>query len=144
MKKLISIFLLFSLVFSFSCKQEKAKEIINKNNISSSAKHYICANKCENSGSDVAGNCPTCKTPYTHNQAFHNGEFLKSGPIKVQSNTPLPNSNTNTLNNTVEPAQNINGVYHYTCENGCNGGSGTASQCVSCGKILVHNTLYHN
>ena len=45
--------------------------------------HYICQNKCENSGSDVEGVCPTCNTPYLHNVAFHNDDFLKNGPLNV-------------------------------------------------------------
>lgn len=42
-----------------------------------------------------------------------------------------------------EPAQNVAGVWHYTCRIGCPGGSGTATQCKTCGNILIHNTTYH-
>lgn len=139
--KLFKLFFVAILLIITSCQEKK--QPVNKK-ITSTVKHYICANNCENSGSEVAGNCPTCKTPYTHNQAFHNDEFLKNGPINVQSNTPLPNSSSNTINNAVEPAQNANGVYHYTCKNACNGGAGTPTNCTSCGEILEHNVAYHN
>jgi hypothetical protein len=144
MKKLLHILLLFSLVLSVSCKENRPKTLPSNNTSIKTTKHYICANKCENSGGDAAGNCPTCKTPYTHNQAFHNDEFLKSGPIKVQSNTPLPNANSNSTNTAVDPAQNAKGVYHYTCKNACYGGAGTATNCASCGEVLEHNVAYHN
>jgi len=144
MKKLLTYLFLFTLFLSLSCKEDKPKTIPGSNTSTKITKHYICANKCENSGSDTAGNCPVCKTPYTHNQAFHNDEFLKSGPMKVESNTPLPNSNNNATNTVIEPAQNANGVYHYTCKNACYGGAGTATNCTICGEILVHNTAYHN
>jgi hypothetical protein len=146
MKNFPLILLSLSIFLFFSCKENKPNTL-PKNDMSKTTvtKHYICSNKCENSGGDVAGNCPVCNTPYTHNQAFHNGEFLKNGPIKVQSNTPLPTSTTNNPTTTaIEPAQNANGVYHYTCKNACYGGAGTAINCNSCGELLVHNTAYHN
>lgn len=138
--------LLLVLVFAItiSCKDKKPEttntEIAPKN---TAVKHYICANKCENSGSDIAGDCPVCNTPYTHNQAFHSDEFLKSGPLNVpQNNTSNPNNpNPNTSSS---PAQNAAGVFHYTCNNGCNGGAGTPTKCVSCGADLAHNQAYHN
>ena len=43
-----------------------------------------------------------------------------------------------------EPAQNSLGVWHYTCPNGHNGGSGSATACSDCGTTLVHNTTYHD
>lgn len=45
---------------------------------------------------------------------------------------------------TPEPPQNAAGVWHYTCSNGCSGGSGSATACATCGSTLVHNTIYHN
>lgn len=141
MNKLLSILLIFTLTFLTSCKEDKPKLPI-KSNVA--VKHYICANNCENSGGDVEGVCATCNTPYTHNQAFHNDDLLKNGPIKVQSNTPLPNTNSNTSNAVPEPAQNAQGIYHYTCKNACYGGAGTPTNCSVCGETLEHNTAYHN
>ncbi|REE79781.1 hypothetical protein BX611_2677 [Lutibacter oceani] len=135
--KTLKLFLLCICVISISCKEEKPKKEI-KSKVA--VKHYICQNKCENSGSDSEDVCPTCNTAYLHNQAFHNDDFLKNGPLKVPDNTQ-----TNTQNTTTPaPAQNASGVYHYTCTNGCVGGSGTAANCNSCGNPLAHNQAYHN
>lgn len=45
---------------------------------------------------------------------------------------------------TAEPAQNTDGVWHYTCAKGCAGGAGTATACATCGATLVHNQVYHS
>jgi hypothetical protein len=143
MKQTLSIFLILALTFLFSCKEEKPKAQPIKSTVSTSkVKHYICDNNCENSGSDVAGNCPVCKNQYTHNTAYHANDLLKSGPLNVPSNATQ--STKNNQNKKPSPAQNTAGVYHYTCINGCNGGSATATKCVSCGEVLVHNQIYHN
>lgn len=42
-----------------------------------------------------------------------------------------------------EPAQNVSGVWHYTCRLGCPDGAGTATKCKTCGNTLAHNTVYH-
>ncbi len=52
--------------------------------------------------------------------------------------TPAPASPA-----TPEPAQNGEGVWHYTCSNGCEGGAGSAIACAKCGTTLVHNAAYH-
>ena len=136
--KTLKLILLLLFAITISCKEKKTAI---KNKISTTVKHFICINKCEGSGSNAAGNCPTCKTPYTHNQAFHNDEFLKSGPLNV----PKTDANTNPVKNTsISPAQNASGVYHYTCPNGDYGGAGTAVKCTTCGADLVHNQLFHN
>ena len=43
-----------------------------------------------------------------------------------------------------EAAQNADGVWHYTCPSGCEGGAGSAVPCPKCGTTLAHNTAYHN
>jgi hypothetical protein len=139
--KTIKIVLFFVLAISFSCKEEKPKPAIQQNTLTASVKHYICANKCENSGSDVQGACPVCKNPYLHNDAFHAQDFMKNGPINVPSN--IENSSAKTPA-TPSPAQNARGIYHYTCTKGCYGGSGTAEKCANCGTDLAHNQAYHN
>lgn len=42
-----------------------------------------------------------------------------------------------------EPPQNAQGVWHYTCPNGCAGGAGGATPCATCGTTLAHNQAYH-
>ena len=140
--KTLKIFLLLIFVISISCKEEKPKTTIKNSKQTAKVQHYICVNKCENSGGSVAGTCPTCNTPYIHNQAFHNDDFLKNGPLNVPNNTQTVNQNTNTT--APSPAQNALGVFHYTCSNGCVGGAGEASNCKTCGNVLTHNQAYHN
>ncbi len=137
--KALPIFLILIFAVTISCKNEKPKTIKKETKITASVKHYICANKCENSGGDIAGNCPTCKTPYLHNQAWHNKDFLKNAPLNV----PIFTGEQQTKN-TPAPAQNKYGVYHYTCNNRCSGGAGTAAKCTTCGEVLAHNIAYHN
>jgi hypothetical protein len=142
--KLFKILLVLSLIFTISCKEEKQKKDTTSSTKTEAIQHYICENKCENSGGDLAGNCPTCNTPYTHNAAYHGDELLKNGPINVQSNATQPTVVAPTSPSTPTPAQNSTGVYHYTCANGCVGGSGEAVNCTTCGEPLAHNTAYHN
>lgn len=138
--KLFQLLLVIILTTTISCKDKKSEIKPVKEKVAGKVIHYICDNKCENSGSDVAGNCPTCSTPYTHNLAFHNDDFLKNGPLNV----PKTNLNNNPATNTAaSPAQNAFGVFHYTCNNGCYGGAGSAAKCTSCGTDLVHNQAYH-
>lgn len=139
MKTLKLLFLIICII-SISCKEEKPKAE-TKNKVA--VQHYICLNKCENSGSATEGVCPTCNTPYTHNVAFHNDEFLKNGPLKVPETTTTT-TQSNTIAPAASPAQNAAGVYHYTCANGCVGGAGSIVNCKSCGNPLEHNQAYHN
>ena len=53
-------------------------------------------------------------------------------------------SNSRNQNQTLEPAQNTAGVWHYTCANGCAGGGGAAGACSNCGNALAHNQAYHS
>jgi len=99
---------------------------------SSGVKHYTCPNNCAGSGGDAQGTCPVCGTAYVHNQAFHSQAVTQTTqPVTQPSATP-------------EPPQNAAGIWHYTCSNGCAGGSGSAVACSTCGNTLVHNTAYHN
>lgn len=59
----------------------------------------------------------------------------------AQPFTPPSNPTQNIA--TPEPAQNAMGVWHYTCTQGCAGGSGTAGKCGTCGALLAHNVSYH-
>lgn len=142
----MSRFYIFIFICAFtlgSCKDEKTKATI-KTDTQKTVKHYICLNNCENSGSDNAGSCKVCDEPLIHNTAYHSDEFLKTGPLNIQSNATQPTSPVGSGVKPPEPAQNMAGVYHYTCKNGCNGGAGSASKCISCGETLEHNQAYHN
>ena len=142
--KILKLTLLLIAVLTISCKNDKPKTVNSKNAVNK-VQHYICENNCENSGGDVAANCPVCNNPYLHNTAYHANDLLKAGPIKVESNATNPTKAAAPApTNTPSPAQNANGAYHYTCTNGCAGGSGTAINCKSCGTALTHNQLYHN
>ena len=99
--------------------------------------HYTCANGCAG-GSDQAIACPNCGTTLAHNQAFHAND-QNATPPPPNPNTPPP-----TPNPAEASGQNANGVWHYTCANGCAGGSATASACSSCGSTLAHNQGFHN
>jgi hypothetical protein len=140
--KTIKILLFFVLAISFSCKEEKPKPaVLQENTQTASVKHYICGNKCENSGSDAAGACPVCKNPYLHNDAFHAQDLLKNGPLNVPTNIQAPAANAPAA---PSPAQNAKGIYHYTCDKGCYGGAGTQTNCTNCGGQLAHNQAFHN
>jgi hypothetical protein len=96
-----------------------------------SVQHYTCPNNCAGSGGAAQANCPVCGTAYVHNQAFHNAPTDANGVQTTQTTQPTP-------------ATNAAGQYHYTCSNGCAGGSGTQGNCATCGSALAHNAAYHN
>ena len=65
------------------------------------------------------------------------------------NNANTPGTTTTTTSTTTppasaEPAQNADGVWHYTCPKGCAGGAGSAIGCPNCGTTLAHNTAYHS
>ena len=61
-----------------------------------------------------------------------------------RSNSPTPPNAVTTNPKTPEPAQNAQGVWHYTCSKGCAGGSGSTGMCATCGGPLAHNAAYHS
>ena len=81
--KTLKVLLLLIFAITISCQEKKSKIIQKEEKEIAKVVHYICDNKCENSGSENPGNCPTCNKPYTHNLAFHNNDFLKNGPLNV-------------------------------------------------------------
>ena len=99
--------------------------------------HYYCPNSCEGSGGDAQANCPTCGTAYVHNAAFHNQTPAGTNPAVTPGGTPP-------VTPPAAAAQNANGVYHYTCANGCAGGAVAQGSCATCGGALAHNDAYHN
>lgn len=112
--------------------------------------HYYCPNSCEGSGGDAQGTCPTCGESYVHNAAFHN-QTPTANPTSITSPPILGGDNPTTVSTPVtpttpppSPAQNANGVFHYTCPAGCAGGAGGAGNCTGCGGALAHNQEYHN
>ena len=139
--KLLKFALLLILTITISCKEEKKKEIVEDNKLTK-VEHYACPDKCKDGGGATAGTCSVCKKVLIHNQAFHNNDFLKNGPINVPAYDGTKKTTATPAK--PSPARNAKGVYHYTCLNGCNGGSGTADKCKSCGTDLAHNQAYHN
>jgi len=96
--------------------------------------HYTCNAGCAG-GAGAAGTCNTCGGVLAHNSAYHSNT----------NNTP---TNTNMMTPpatppTAEPAQNVDGIWHYTCNTGCAGGAGAAGTCNTCGGALAHNSAYH-
>ena len=67
-------------------------------------------------------------------------EGYEPTPIETTTSTTTTPSTTPVS----EPAQNADGVWHYTCPNGCAGGAGSAGPCSVCGATLAHNSAYHN
>ena len=166
---ILSLLLLVSTVFFIACNEqgsdsvrEEARESLNvpppSNNQfattdpnagstaapvnTSGVPHYICPNNCAGSGGASAGTCPVCGSEYSHNQAYHNQSSVTPS-INLPTETVVPGGSTPPIQSTT-PAQNAAGVYHYTCSNGCAGGSGSAGNCATCGAALAHNTAYHN
>jgi len=93
--------------------------------------HYTCSKGCAG-GAGTAVNCVTCGGLLVHNPAYHanaNSTPTSSAPY---ANPPV-----------TEPNKNRTGIWHYTCGNGCVGGSGAAGSCGTCGSALIHNTAYH-
>lgn len=95
--------------------------------------HYTCPKGCAGGGG-AATACAKCGTTLAHNSAYHGtpnpAATPAAGSDKAAAKQP-------------EPAQNKAGVWHYTCADGCAGGSGSADPCAKCGKTLVHNSAYH-
>jgi len=115
--------------------------------------HYVCEDLCEGGASNDAGACPVCGKTLAHNQGFHAQDQNNSPQINKGDLPPglqdLTNGSTvspmvTTPPPAQEPPQNANGVWHFTCSNGCAGGAGGAVACSSCGTTLVHNADYHN
>lgn len=105
--------------------------------------HYYCPNACAGSGGGTAGSCPTCGTAYVHNQAWHDMQGNQTATPGAPTAGVTQPAITPPVNQTPEPPQNANGVWHYTCTAGCAGGAGSATACATCGATLVHNSAYH-
>lgn len=89
--------------------------------------HYTCSQGCAG-GAGTATNCTTCGGLLAHNTGYH----AQANPTQNFATQP-----------TAAPNQNTAGVWHYSCAKGCAGGSGTASNCSTCGDALAHNQKYH-
>lgn len=64
-------------------------------------------------------------------------------PAIQQAPAGLPPGLQQGMPPTNEPPQNADGVWHFTCPNGCSGGAGAQQACGSCGATLAHNSAYH-
>lgn len=122
--------------------------------------HYVCTlTGCAGVGASGAGSCEVCGNALAHNQGFHTNQTAQPNtaneglsPLFTNPQQSAASSGTNaagtppaltTTPTTPEPAQNANGVWHYTCSNGCAGGAGSALACATCGTTLAHNQGYH-
>ncbi len=127
--------------------------------------HYICPDQCAGGNGAAAGSCPVCGKVMSHNQAFHNqgqaatasttpttaapGQIISApstagnGKPAIDVTNPAASQNLTIPPPSAEPAQNAQGVWHYTCANGCAGGAGSAVACATCGSTLAHNAVYH-
>ena len=127
--------------------------------------HYICPDQCAGGVGAAAGSCPVCGKVMSHNQAFHSqgqaaqatttttssaapGQIISAPSTSGNGKPSIDVTNPGAQNLTIppptaEPAQNAQGVWHYTCANGCAGGAGSATACASCGSTLAHNAVYH-
>ncbi len=111
--------------------------------------HYTCPTGCSG-GAGSAQPCPKCGTTLAHNPTYHN-DTKKNYNASQNSNSPTltkvdappgtPGSAPGAQS--VEPALNDKGVWHFTCPNNCSGGAGGALACGQCGTTLVHNAEYH-
>lgn len=117
--------------------------------------HFTCADGCAGGGA-AAGPCAVCGKQLVHNQAYHNTAASTGNPTTTPITTPgaanpiqvSPGAAANqpiqvTPPTAAEPAQNANGVWHFTCANGCAGGGGAVGTCSGCGGALAHNQAYH-
>ncbi len=129
---------------SAAIEAQKAAQKANAAVASPSTLHYYCATH-PNKGGGEQGTCPDCGLALVHNAAFHNqvpsATPSPAGSINAPSSLPAPSIPTAT---SPEPAMNADGVYHYTCSNGCEGGAGALADCTTCGNPLAHNAAYHN
>lgn len=158
--KLLSILAFSSILFLSSCKEEVKKAPVeeklqpldlekwaNQGNASQNPGtaepsqnavgvwHYTCSKGCAG-GAGLAGNCNTCGGLLAHNQAYH-------GNANTAPTSSTPFTAPTTSQAMPEPSQNAAGVWHYSCSQGCSGGSGAAGNCNTCGTALAHNTTYH-
>lgn len=96
--------------------------------------HYTCTKGCPG-GAGTAVNCTTCGSPLAHNAAYHANTNTTQSSAPFATPTVIPP--------TTQPGRNAAGEWHYTCGNGCVGGSGAAGNCGNCGGALAHNAAYH-
>jgi hypothetical protein len=98
--------------------------------------HYTCPKGCAGGGGSAVP-CGNCGTTLVHNTGYHSGGNTQTQPpIELNQTTPPPPP-------TAEPAQNAQGVWHFICPNGHEGGGSKIGPCGVCGTDLVHNSGYH-
>jgi len=110
--------------------------------------HYTCPNGHAGGGGSATA-CSECGTTLVHNTAYHDAAAAPTTPTTSSTIIPAGSEGINVTPGALpnakapEPAQNADGVWHYTCSNGCSGGAGSAVACSSCGSTLAHNSGYH-
>ena len=120
--------------------------------------HYTCAKGCAG-GAGAAQPCAVCGDMLAHNKAYHdnadqnsnitvnssNSAATKISPVITGPGATQIQQQQMPATRKVEPPQNAAGVWHFTCAQGCAGGSGDKSaKCAGCGGALAHNAAYHN
>lgn len=96
--------------------------------------HYTCPNGHQHGADNAGGTCPECGAAFVHNDAYH---------ANLNTNAPMQQPDISAPNIQMGGAKN--GVFHYICPNGHEGGGDNAgSTCAVCGASLVHNQAYHN
>ena len=110
--------------------------------------HYTCPNGHAGGGGSATA-CSECGTTLVHNTAYHDAAAAPASPTTTSTIIPAGSEGINVTPGALpnakapEPAQNADGVWHYTCSNGCSGGAGSALACGTCGSTLAHNSAYH-
>lgn len=143
--KALTILLFSSVIFFYGCKDNSKtapRKITTPNPTAlepaqnaNGVWHYICSNRCAG-GSGFAGKCVTCGGTLVHNSIYHTN--ANSTPSTAPYTTgPYATPPVTT------PGKNTKGIWHYSCEKGCVGGSGTEGTCGTCGTTLTHNSNYH-
>lgn len=89
--------------------------------------HYTCAQGCTG-GAGSPSNCGTCGALLAHNAAYHGNP--NNAPLAAPQMADAP-------------SQNAAGIWHFSCGQGCAGGSGIAGNCTTCGNPLAHNNAFH-
>lgn len=68
--------------------------------------------------------------------------------VTPSTSAPTPTTSISPSTPTPPPAdpaaKNADGVYHYSCPNGCAGGAAGPGACATCSAQLAHNPAFHN
>lgn len=103
----------------------------------------MCMFSCKNNTTDTVSTSENPSTAPATN-APSDAVSTVTVPVTGQAGTTNAETVSQPPNTKVEPPQNAQGVWHYTCPKGCKGGGGAAGPCAKCGATLAHNAAYHS